>query len=103
MSSAEKCFTSSTVLPWISSSSIEAEAWLITQPSPLKIAVGDLAVLVELQVDPHHVAAERVLVLVRMGGRRQLATVEGVLVVVEDVFLVDFFFIAAGGHGGSLS
>ncbi len=61
-----------------------------------EIQVVDLPFVVQLQLNPHHVAAQRVLVLVRVGRCREGSPMKRVLVVVEDVFLVEFFF---GGHG----
>ena len=51
---------------------------------PVEVGIADFAVVAELQLDANHIAAERVVILVCVGSGRQLATVERVLVTIED-------------------
>jgi hypothetical protein len=63
--------------------------------------VADFAVVAEFKFDPDDVAAQWIIVFVGVRGRRQMATMERVLVMVEDVFLIQFFFIK--GHDWRLT
>jgi len=62
-----------------------------------EVGVLDRALAVELQLYANDVAAKWIVVFMRVRGARQLATMERVLVVIEDVFLVKLFFV--DGHG----
>jgi hypothetical protein len=62
-----------------------------------KKAIPNGASFIQLQFDANYVAAQRVIFLMRMRGRRQITTMERILVVIEDVLLIKFFFIR--GHG----
>lgn len=61
-----------------------------------EVDIADFAVVAQLELDANDIAAERVVVLVSMRGACQMPTVERVLVVVEDVFLIQLFFV--DGH-----
>ena len=63
---------------------------------PVEVGIADFAVDAEFELDANHIAAERVIILVCVRGGRQLTTVERVLVMIEDVLLVQFFFV--DGH-----
>jgi hypothetical protein len=41
----------------------------------------------------HHVAAQRIVVLVRVGGRGAMSAMVGILVMIQDVLLIDFVFV----------
>ncbi len=69
----------------------------MTQPSPVKKASPILPSGPSSQLDSHDVAAERVVVFVSVRGGRQMPTMERILVMIEDVFLIQFFFV--DGHG----
>lgn len=66
-----------------------------------EVGVADFALVAEFELDADDVAAERVVVFVSVGGVRQVPTVERVLVMVEDVFLVEFFFVERHAGGAS--
>lgn len=63
-----------------------------------EVAVADAAIGTEFKLDPNDIATERIIIFVGVGGGRQMPTVEGVLVVIEDMFLIEFFFV--GCHRG---
>ena len=64
-----------------------------------EVAVAILPSSSSCELDPHDVAAERVVFFVSMRGGRQMPTMERVLVMIEDVLLVEFFFV--DGHGNA--
>ena len=95
---------SSIVLPLTAADIIDAEHWLIEQPWPLDLDVGDDAV-VDVEVDDDLVAAQRVEALGAV-GRRHLGSgvsppVPRVAVVVEDDLAVEVF--EAGHRSGPSS
>ncbi len=79
---------SSTFMPLTSSEAIDAEAWLIAQPWPLKRTSSHGAVVADAQHHAQLVAAERVGVLELEVGLVHLAPVVGALVVLEDLLAV---------------
>ena len=66
---------------------------------PIEEALLDFTFFVDLQLHPHYISAERILILVGMRRGGKFALVERIFVVVEHVLLVDFFF---AGHGGAV-
>src|SRR5204862_7730717 len=50
---------------------------------------------IDVQLDAHDVAAERIIVFMSVGAGRAMAAVIRVLVMVEDMFLIQFVFVAA--------
>ena len=65
----------------------------------VEIDLLERALVVDLQLQADHVAAQRVVVLVRMGALRTLPAMVRVFVVILDPLLVQFFFVSR--HGGS--
>ena len=51
-------------------------------------------VAIERQVDTNNIAAERIVVFVRVRGSRASTAMIGLLEMIEDAFLVEFVFIA---------
>jgi hypothetical protein len=65
-----------------------------------EVAVADAAGFVEGELDADDIAAEGIVVFVNVGRGRQMATMERVLVVVEDMFLIQLFFVDSHGQAG---
>ena len=93
MSLAVNFLTSSTVRPSNFSAIIEAAAWLMQQPSPSKKT--------SRRVPPSSICNSMrttspqsgIIVLVGVRGARAMAAMIRVLVVIEDMLLVKFFFV----------
>jgi hypothetical protein len=54
-------------------------------------------VVIQFQLNPHDIAAQGILVLVCVSRRGERTSMKRILVVIENVILVKFFF---GRHGG---
>ncbi len=93
MSWAVNCLRSSTVMPSIFSISIDAEAWLMQQPSPSNQADSDAILIVDLQLHVNHVPAQRIVIFVGVRGLFAVSPMIRILVMVEDMILVHFLFV----------
>jgi hypothetical protein len=58
----------------------------------------DRIVRTHLQLDADHVSAERIVVLVPVSRTLASSTVKRILVVVQNVFLIDVFFVIGHDH-----
>ena len=62
-------------------------------PVAVEVNLFDLPVRLQRQFDPHDVAAEGIIVLMGVRRPRSATAVVRILVMLEDVFLIQFFFV----------
>jgi hypothetical protein len=91
-------------LPITCSTSIEADA-ADAAAVAVEVGLGDLrGIASHIELDPYDVAAQRVVVFVRVRRVRAMSAMERVLVMIEDVFLIEFVFVLAiKRHSGAAS
>ena len=100
MSLAVNVLTSSIVRPSNFSTIIEAAAWLMQQPSPSKKTSRRVPSIIDLQFHADDVAAKRIVVLMGVRAVRAVTAMIRILVMIEDMVLVKFFFVGRHDRPG---